>query len=75
MCLFKLHCCGVNNTKDYYNIHHAVPKSCCKGHDCKVVENIYEVGCQVKFEEYLADKMLTFTIVSWLLVLIEVSWS
>jgi len=44
-----LHCCGVNSTEDYRNVGHEIPKTCCKVHIC-TRENVYRVGCQVKFE-------------------------
>jgi len=67
-----LHCCGVNNTDDYHQIQHDIPKTCCINHNCRVVTNIYTSGCQEKFEEYLYAKMVTFNIVSWLLIILEV---
>ncbi|KAI8119014.1 Tetraspanin-6 [Lucilia cuprina] len=67
-----LHCCGVNSTEDYRLIKHEIPKTCCKEHNCASPDNIYTEGCQIKFEEYLSDKMLTFTIVNILLIIGEI---
>lgn len=67
-----LHCCGVNNTEDYRRIKHEIPKTCCHKHNCSQIENLYQDGCMAKFEEYLADKMLAFSIVNGLLIVIEV---
>ncbi|KAM7342469.1 tetraspanin 42Ei [Cochliomyia hominivorax] len=67
-----LHCCGVNSTDDYRQIKHEIPKTCCLNHNCGIVENIYTEGCQLKFEEYLADKMMTFSIVNSLLIIGEI---
>ncbi|XP_037953783.1 tetraspanin-9 [Teleopsis dalmanni] len=67
-----LQCCGVNNTDDYRRIKHAIPKTCCVAHNCSVASNIYTLGCQEKFEEYLAGKMLMFSIVSWFMIIAEI---
>ncbi|XP_065368328.1 tetraspanin-9 [Calliphora vicina] len=67
-----LQCCGVNSTEDYRQIKHEIPKTCCKEHNCAITENLYKEGCQLKFEEYLSDKMLTFSIVNSLLIVGEI---
>ncbi|KAI9583483.1 23 kDa integral membrane protein [Glossina fuscipes] len=67
-----LHCCGVNNTDDYRRIQHEIPKTCCHKHDCSQIENLYPDGCMAKFEEYLSDKTLAFSIVNCLLIIVEV---
>lgn len=68
-----LHCCGVNNAEDYGVIHHAIPRTCCIDEKCVDNTSLYKVGCKSQFEEYLYDRLLIFKIVSWLLVITEVS--
>lgn len=67
-----LHCCGVNSTDDYHHIQHDIPRTCCKDHNCQIVDNIYTEGCQAKFEAYLSGKMLMFGVVSWILIIGEI---
>ncbi|TMW41815.1 hypothetical protein DOY81_013105, partial [Sarcophaga bullata] len=67
-----LHCCGVNGTDDYRHIRHEIPKTCCDKHNCALAENLFDEGCQLKFEKYLANKMTTFSIVNALLIIGEI---
>ncbi|KAH8267100.1 hypothetical protein KR018_005687 [Drosophila ironensis] len=66
-----LQCCGVNNSEDYWIIHHAIPSTCCWNNKCVDKSSVFTSGCKAKFVEYLDDKLLVFKIVCWLLVIGE----
>ncbi|XP_075168117.1 tetraspanin 42Ei [Haematobia irritans] len=68
-----LHCCGVNGTSDYVAIKHDIPKTCCVEGNCSVAENLFQEGCEMKFNDYLASKMLTFNIINSLLMIGEIA--
>ncbi|XP_030387369.1 leukocyte surface antigen CD53 [Scaptodrosophila lebanonensis] len=66
-----LQCCGVNSPEDYWIIKHAIPITCCADRKCIDSSSVHQAGCKAKFVEYLDDKLLTFKIVSWLLIIGE----
>ncbi|CAD7015430.1 unnamed protein product [Ceratitis capitata] len=70
-----LQCCGKSSANDYFLMDKIPPPSCCRYRDCTNVLNLYVIGCEQRFGEYVSDKTSSFNIISWCLILTEFTGS
>ncbi|BFG05359.1 protein late bloomer [Drosophila madeirensis] len=66
----KLHCCGINGTRDYTEANLTVPTSCFYPNSDK---KVYEVGCLAKLSEFYENLLTGCKTSGWIFLAIEIA--